>query len=136
MFHQKDTTEFFPTVAGILSAARGKKNAITIDLVTERAGIPDRRTTEHLLESRLEDFPFVLVAGSRGYYIPTSAEEVNRYLDSLQSRALKLFVRKRAVARRAAAGGFPREGKHFIDPPAPQTDLFDNIQQEPAHATR
>lgn len=116
-------TDEFENVRRILVEHRGRANAITIDQLAFLAGLPSRRACEDLLETRLADFQFILVADSAGYYIPTCAAEINHYLDSLQSRAVKIFQRKRRVIRKALTSGLPRQGKHFIDPPAVQKEL-------------
>lgn len=113
----------FEAVRRVLCTRRGRRNAITIDQLVVLAGLQNRRACEDLLETRLADFQFPLVADSAGYYIPNTAAEINHYLDSLQSRAVKIFLRRRTVIRKANAAGFPRPGKHFADPPAVQKEL-------------
>lgn len=123
MIRNLDT--YFASVSSILAVHRGESNAITIADLTLRAGLPNRRATEQLLELRFADFPFPLVSSSAGYYVPAKAEEVNHYLNSLQSRAVCIFLRKRAAMRKALRSGFRREGKRFVDPPqARQGELF------------
>jgi len=127
--HALDTSdEYFDAACRILSACQGRGNAITIDALAERAGIPHRRIAEHLLETRLADFPFVLVSGPRGYFIPTAQEaaEINRYLDSLESRFRKMWRRRRTVIRKALTDGFRREGKAFVGRPM-QAELFEGV---------
>jgi hypothetical protein len=97
---------------------------MTLDEITARAGLPNRRTAEALIEQRLNDFPYPLVASGAGYFIPTQAEQINTYLRSLRSRALKCFMRAKAVSGKALAQGWKREGKWFARPPL-QLDLFD-----------
>ena len=117
------TRDDFEQVRRILVEHRGRANAITIDQLCHLADLPSRRACEDLLETRLADFQFILVADAHGYYIPTTADEINHYLDSLQSRAVKIFLRKRRVMRKALASGLQRQGKHFSDPPALQKEL-------------
>jgi len=120
----QDTDQYFDVVSRLLASCRGKQRAMTIDQITQAAGIPDRRITEQLLESRLADFPFLLVASGRGYYIPASAEDINRYVHSLHSRHRKLQLRELTVRRKAVASGYPLENDHFTDPPGHQAELF------------
>lgn len=119
-----DDQAAFMAVMRILWTARGEAHAITLDKLTSAAELPNRRTTETILESRLEEFPYPLVASGAGYYVPTTADDLNRYLRSLKSRAVKCFVRARTVRRKALAAGWKREGNTFARPPA-QLDLFD-----------
>lgn len=118
------TPEQFSAAIRILHAAHGEANAITLDDLTARAGLPNRRTTEAMMEQRLPDFPYPLVASGAGYFIPTTADQLNVYLRSLKSRAVKMFLRSRTVANKAIANGWKREGKWFARPPT-QLDLFD-----------
>ena len=114
----------FDAVVRLLINARGYANALTLDEITARAGLPNRRTTEVLLETRLADFPYPLVANGAGYFIPTGADDLNTYLRSLRGRALKCFMRMRAVTSKAVAQGWKWEGKWFARPPQ-QLDLFE-----------
>lgn len=114
----------FAACMRILFQARGEPNAVTLDELVTRASLPNRRTAEAIMEQRLQDFPYPLVASSAGYYIPTTADDLNRYLRSLRSRAIKCFIRSRTVRRKALAHGWRREGSMFAKPPA-QLDLFD-----------
>lgn len=110
----------------LLRHARGRRNAITLDRMVKICGLPNRRVAEHLLEHHLEDLGFCVVSGDKGYWRPITADEVNHYQNSLQSRLRKLAKRKSSVRRMAARDGFIRDGKQFQDPPAIQGDLFDN----------
>lgn len=112
--------QYYPAVVEILRAARGPSAAIPINTIIERLGLPvthsTRRMVEHLLEVHLSDFPFFLVAGSSGYFIPTSAESINHYLRSLESRCRALFIRRHTTIKRAQAAGYRRQGRTFLDP--------------------
>jgi hypothetical protein len=79
---------------------------------------------ENLLEVRLAEFPFPVVSTSAGYFRPVTADEINHSLASLQSRAICIFHCKRTIIRNALRAGYPRQGKRFLDRPAP-ADLFD-----------
>lgn len=118
----------FKNVVSILWNARGEANAITLDDLTARAGLPNRRTTEAMMELMLPAFPYPLVASSAGYFIPTTSDQLNNYLRSLKSRAVKMFMRSRTVSRKAVAYGWKREGKWFARPPA-QLDFFENVMK-------
>jgi hypothetical protein len=120
------TREQFEACVRILHAARGEDNAITLDNLTTLAGLPNRRTTESLMEENLQRFPYPLVASAKGYFIPVRADQINGYLRSLRSRAMKLFLRAKTVSRKATANGWKRDGKWFARPPA-QLDLFESF---------
>lgn len=109
--------QYYGAVCEILHECRGPEKALTLAELTRRAGIPERRVTEHLIETHMGRFPWPLVAGSCGYHIPTSAEQINAYLESLRSRAVKCFLRAKTVRRRALAAGWQRDGKRFAGQP-------------------
>jgi len=116
--------EYVDAVARLLVNRRGRRQAITIEQIQNAVGLPDRRSCETLMEEHLADFPFPLVAGSGGYYIPASADDVNTYMESLRSREFALYRRRRRVMRKALAHGFQRVGKLFQNPPCAQAELF------------
>ena len=95
----------------------------TLERIAAEVDVP-RREVEAAIETGLHRLPWVLVSGPRGYYIPADAADVNRYLASLRSRAVKMFLRARTVRRKALADGFVRQGRDFANPPSPQRELF------------
>lgn len=116
----------FDFVRQVLSTAVGEERAVTIGELTARAPWKDRRHTEQIIELYLLEFPWPLVSSSAGVFIPTKAEDLNHYFNSLESRIRKLWWRKKRVRLKACARGFKRDGKVFVDPPAPQGEL--NLQ--------
>jgi hypothetical protein len=119
---QSDDTAF-AAIRSALCYTVGEGNALTIDELAQVAGL-DRRRTEHLLETRFADFPFLMASGPRGYFRPQTPDEVNHYPLSLQSRIKCLALRLRAYRRQAAREGWRRD-----QPRAPYrrqpADLFD-----------
>jgi len=113
----KDLSASFDTIRRLLAAAVGPEHGITIDRLTHLAGLSSRRDTEALLQGRLADLPFVVVADGHGYYRPTSAEQINAYRGSLRRRHQPLVEREHIVTRKARAAGYPLEGDTFKDPP-------------------
>lgn len=122
------TQEQFEAVVRLLIQARGEENALTLEQISARAGLPNRRTAEALMEEYLPRFPYPLVASGAGYFIPTRADHINAYLRSLRGRAVKMFRRYKIVIGKANAHGWKRDGKWFARPPM-QLDLFDTPQQ-------
>ena len=117
-----DLQPLFLIVRDLLATARSRKLAWTLDRLAEAAGT-SRREVEQVLEERLSDFPFPLVSGSPGYWIPEDADEINHYRASLRSRAVKIFLRAKRVASMARRAGWPQEGRLFRNPPARQGEL-------------
>lgn len=113
----------FDDLVAILRTATSQAQARTLDELAELCAC-SRRQVEHVIETRFADFPFALVAGDRGYHQPEDADQLNRYLSNLQSRAVKIFLRKRRAAVLARRSGWPRQGKAFVDPPARQLELI------------
>ena len=118
-----DTESLFRPLMRLLSVARGKGNAITLQDLADHLDVP-RREVEQTIEQRLLDFPWPLVAGSKGVYIPTAAEEINRYLHSLHTRHRRMQIREATVRRKAKAAGYPEENGEFVNPPQAQPELF------------
>jgi hypothetical protein len=100
----------------ILAGAVGKRRAVTIDTLAELSGLC-RRDVEQALEVYLAEFPFPLVAGSPGYWQPSSADELNHYIASLTSRLRALTRRMDAVKAQAATAGWQQEGGRFVAAP-------------------
>lgn len=98
----------------VLARAIGQQNAVTIEHLVSVSGLPNRRAGEQMLELHLQDFGFAVCAGSSGYFRPATADELNHYVRSLQSRIRCLAIRIRTVRKSAAAEGWPRHGKDFI----------------------
>ncbi|NQT93786.1 MAG: hypothetical protein HQ559_13585 [Lentisphaerae bacterium] len=120
----RDTDSIFRPLERLLSDAVGKANALTLQDLADRL-LVDRREVEQTIEQRLLDFPWPLVAGNKGIYIPTEAEEINRYLHSLHTRHRRMQIREATVRRKAKAAGYPEENGEFVNPPqAAQSELF------------
>ena len=143
-----DIPEFaFERLVNCLRMRVGEESAITLDdlalsiglveTVTDPSGAPRhkpmRRHIEHLVETRLQDIPFVVCAGSRGYYRPDSAEDLNRYYFSLRSRIKSIAVRLRTVRRKAAASGYSLTGRRFVQY---RDDLFPVVEVCKQRGTR
>jgi 2'-5' RNA ligase len=107
-----------------LASARGRERAITLQALADAAGVP-RREVEEVIEHRLAEFPFVLVAGAAGYFIPNRPDDINAYLHNLHSRHRRMQLREAVVRRKARAHGWPEEQGRFVAPPAVlQQELF------------
>lgn len=113
----------FHALARILQFARGPEQAITLDALTERLCVPSRRYTEQILQHRLRELPYCIVAGSPGLFRPTSAEQINAYIASLRKRHLPLREREETVVHKALAEGWPRDAEWFTPRPQ-QQELF------------
>lgn len=99
----------------LLADRRGADSAITIQEIGLALGHRSRRETETFIELHLGELPFCVVASSRGYFRPASAEDINHYRAALRSRIRCLAIRRRTVARSAAAECWPRAGDTFSD---------------------
>jgi len=119
-----DHDPLFAQLKRILATARGRDSAITLQDLAHRAGA-SRREVEAVIEQRLLDFPWPLVAGARGVHIPTDAEDINRYVHSLHTRHRRMQIREATVRRKARAAGFPEEAGRFVNPSrATHMELF------------
>jgi len=132
----------FKKVVMALEYRFGEANAITIDELSIRSGMctfdvaspgvmvqnPRRRQTEHLLETRFADFPWLVVSSSRGYFRPETTEEIERWWQSLHGRIKSIALRLHTGRGKASASGFSYLGSgHFQKRTAPKTDLFETV---------
>ena len=106
----------------ILKEAIGPEKAITLDRVAALMG-SSRRVVEQLIEDRLSDLPFTVVAGGGGYYRPTTSQHLNAYLHNLHSRHRRMQLREATVRRKARLDGWLEEGGRFVSTPV-QQELF------------
>lgn len=115
----------FLRVRALLQTRIGEAAAITLEQLVEQAFLSSRRDAEQLMETRLADFGFPLCAGSRGYFVPQSPDEINHYLNSLKSRIKCIAIRLRTVRQNAAQAGWARDGQQFSRPPPRRDFLFE-----------
>lgn len=120
----RSTDVLLAQIRAHLAAAGGKEHAITLQALADAVGA-SKRDVEEVIEHRLTEFPWPLVAGSSGVYIPTDAGDINRYLRSLHTRHRRMQIREATVRRKARAAGWPEEEGHFVNPPeVVQQELF------------
>lgn len=100
-------------VMSVLRGCVGQAQAKTLAQISADAGIKDRRLVEELIEHSLEEFPWPVVSGATGLWIPTKAEDLTRYNASLRSRIFKMFRRIRTLNRKARIAGYVRDGNVF-----------------------
>ena len=114
------------SVKRILARCWGPTNALTLAAIAEQV-TASRRDVEATIEHNLDAFPFPLVSGAAGIYIPTNADCINRYLHSLHSRHRRMQIREETTRRKAKACGWKEQDGKFINPAAGvqhQTELF------------
>lgn len=116
--------ELFARIRARLVHARGSALAVTLPELARELGAR-RRNVEIIINRRRADFPFLLVSGGAGLFVPTADAELNRFLHSLHSRHREM-QRTEAIARRKAlATGWRFEDGRFIAPAqAHQQELF------------
>lgn len=121
----------FRVVTEILFNRIGEEKAATIRELRAAAGI-GRRAMEHLLELKFGDFPFPVISTTAGYFRPACAAEINHCLESLQSRNVCIYLRRRTIIRNAKAAGYERQGKRFVAPTHASRDLFEAQERRTA----
>jgi len=112
-----------PIITAALSQALGPDRACTIAALCEQCAC-GRREMEQFLEDNLEKFPFVVVAGGRGYYRPVEAQQINSYLRNLHSRHRRMQIREATVRRRARLDGWSEQPTGFFEAEAKQLELI------------
>lgn len=117
------TEQLFEQVKRILAGAIGQECAVTIGTLCAQCNV-HRRTMELLFQLYLDEFPFLLCSGINGYFQPTTDDDLNHYIQSIESRCRCLYLRKRTTIRKAlAAKRWTRVGKYFESSPK-QLDLI------------
>jgi hypothetical protein len=125
MIAMSDT--LFDSISRLLSSARGQQNAVTLAQIAEQLSA-SRRDVEATIEHNLTRFPYVLVAGAGGYYIPIEADDINRYLHNLHSRHRRMQLREAVVRHKARAAGWLEESGRFVRPAQlGQQELFSGV---------
>jgi hypothetical protein len=120
-----DTRAALDELCRILLGSVGPARGITIDTLTERLGLPDRRATERLIQHNLSAIPCAIVGDNNGLYRPTRAKQINTYIHSLRRRHQPLVAREQITVHKARSENWPEEGGWFIDPPnVEQPELF------------
>lgn len=109
-------------VVNVLKEAKGEENAWTLDRICEHLHIR-RRDLEHLIETRLRDFPFPICSTDKGYFRPISAEEANQSRHYKETRFAKLKARIEAEEFLLRRAGMPFENGRFVERPQ-QAELF------------
>jgi hypothetical protein len=111
-------------ICNVLTNCRGKQSAITLADLAARVQT-SRRDVEQTIEQHLSDFPWPIVAGANGIYIPQEAADINQYLHALHSRHRRMQLREATVRRKARMAGYPESNGCFINPrKAQQQELF------------
>lgn len=112
----------FKWVVNVLRNARGEANAMTLDQISEHLHV-QRRELEHLIETRLPDWPYPICSTGKGYFVPVSADEANASRHYKVSRFAKLQARVDAEQAILLRHGFKMENGRFVSEPQ-QAELF------------
>lgn len=94
---------FVPIIASGLKQKVGRKNAIRSKEISRRLqengypNVSESRIRKCINYIRMNGLVPHLVACSDGYYIATSIEEVERYMDSLNERAKSIWAIRAAL---------------------------------------
>lgn len=104
----------FDQICQVLTTCRGRDAAITLADLAERVQT-SRRDVEQIIEQRLSAFPWPIVAGATGLYIPQEAEDINQYLHALHSRHRRMQLREATVRRKARLAGYPEAAGRFLN---------------------
>ena len=125
--HSNDRNQwdaYLPALRELLRSRRGPGEAITLDQITQRLGLPHRRAAEQLMEDHIGDLGFAVVAGSPGLWRPGTAAEINAYRSNLHKRHVALRDREDALVNAALKEGWSMLGDEFSEPPQRQPELF------------
>ncbi len=76
-------------------------NPLTGKDISELTGLQKREVEAMIQKERREGFP--ICATSRGYYLATTPEELNRYCAKLKRQAIEVFKTRQALIKLATA---------------------------------
>lgn len=76
-------------------------NPLTGNDLSELTGLQKREVEAMIQKERREGFP--ICATSRGYYLATTPEELNRYCAKLKRQAIEVFKTRQALIKLATA---------------------------------
>ena len=113
----------FSQICSILAGRRGKQAAITLADLADLVGT-SRRQAEEIIEQQLMDFPWPVIAGATGVFIPTEANDINAYIHNLHSRHQKLKVREETVIHKVRLAGWPEDSTGYFTDRRIQQELF------------
>lgn len=112
----------FEVVVRVLSLCQGKGRSMTLQQIgddcaryLELPANPDgrRRLVERTIEEHLDKMPWPIVSGDEGVWIPDDPADLDRYVESLKRRCMKMFIRRRVTIRKAKLAGFARTTAGF-----------------------
>lgn len=88
-------------IRNIILSHKGKRNAISSAEIARRIGIIEDDThaqTRALLLECAEKYGLPLAASNKGYYLITSRQEFDEYMNNLDLRSAGIEARKRIIA--------------------------------------
>ena len=84
----------------ILERHEGRDRAITSRELSQLVGIPDREIRLTIEELINDGLPVVSATEyPAGYFLPMTIEEAREYTQSLRSRSIQIFLRRRKVIK-------------------------------------
>lgn len=89
-------------IRNILLLHKGKGNPVTSAEIARQIGIDEDDThakTRELVLNCIEKYKLPVAAGNRGYYIITSPQEYDEYIDNLDARIAGIEDRKRIITQ-------------------------------------
>lgn len=99
----------------ILAALReGKKYAILGDEISRLTGIEYDRV-RHVISHLVNDHYYLIASYSRGYYIPTSIDEVSETTRSLRHRGISILVRAARLQKTSVEEIFNQSRMEYAD---------------------
>ena len=91
----------------LYSEADGPEQALTTDEIADKVGEPRTRENSGIRSAirrlRHDGHPILATTGRKhGYFVPTSPEDVARWLESMDRRIAQMVTTRNAVASRLA----------------------------------
>jgi hypothetical protein len=100
----KAAAEFLPELREVLMRHVGRRNAVKAEALAERFGCENDRPVRRAIKELIDGgFPVCSATDEpAGYFFPSGVEEARRYSKSLQSRAVRIFLRRRRIVASTA----------------------------------
>lgn len=89
-------------IRAILLSHEGKENPVTSAEIARQIGIDEDDThlkTRSLILECAKNYELPVAAGNRGYYIITTLQEYDEYIDNLDARIKGIEERKRIITQ-------------------------------------
>lgn len=91
----------------------GRENSISRDKLVSMTGINDRTIRDTIADLRASGVPIISNTQEGGYYLPSTKDEAQEYIESMESRAKKIFISAKATKQWLKDNGYFEQQELF-----------------------